>query len=350
MTIRMLAFGLLGCAILSACSSGPIATDGPTSMPTLAITPASSPSPNASATATEPAPSPEARLDLTYTMIDTGAAQETLQLDLYLPPLADPSPVLVYLHGGGWIEGSRSECPGEQLASHGYAVACVDYRLAQEGCPAWSTFPGAVIDVRTAVDWLRERADEFGLDATRVALIGDSSGGHLAALTALSPDVAALRDPARASWMGVQAVVDWYGPTTVLDAPPLFEDDPCTTPVSELQDKYGENVYAARAWGLFLGGSLADPEVRDRAELAAPATHADASDPPVLVIHGEADPLVPVGQSELLVRRLREVNASVTFVSVPGMEHSWQEQTGPEGILADAVREPTLAFLRAVLG
>ena len=112
-----------------------------------------------------------------------------LELDLYVPAgLEGPVPVVVYVHGGGWQRGSRRDPPPlldadfyEQIAAQGLAVAAVDYRLSGE-----ARFPAPLEDVRAAVGWVRDHAADYGLDPGRVFLWGDSAGGHLALLAALT--------------------------------------------------------------------------------------------------------------------------------------------------------------------
>jgi acetyl esterase/lipase len=111
-----------------------------------------------------------------------------LELDLYVSEADGPQPVVVYVHGGGWQRGSRRDPPPlldadfyDQIAALGLAVAAIDYRLSGE-----ARFPAPLADVRAAVDWVRDNAAAYGLDAGRVCLWGDSAGGHLALLAALS--------------------------------------------------------------------------------------------------------------------------------------------------------------------
>ena len=111
-----------------------------------------------------------------------------LELDLYLPQADGPVPVIVYVHGGGWLRGSRRDPPPlvdadfyDQIAAQGFAVAAIDYRLSGE-----APFPAPLKDVRHAVRWIRDHAASYGLDADRVFLWGDSAGGHLALLAALT--------------------------------------------------------------------------------------------------------------------------------------------------------------------
>ena len=113
--------------------------------------------------------------DLTYATVD-GAA---LQLDLYLPDdYAKPLPLVVWIHGGGWVSGQRSPCPIARLATRGYAVASISYRLAQ----GVAVFPAQLHDCKAAVRWLRTNAWRFGCDGERIGVWGASAGGHLAAL------------------------------------------------------------------------------------------------------------------------------------------------------------------------
>jgi acetyl esterase/lipase len=111
-----------------------------------------------------------------------------LELDLYLPEPTGPLPVIVYVHGGGWRRGSRRHPlpalgPGfyDDLAGRGFAVAAIDYRLSGE-----ARFPAALEDVRAAIGWVREHAAEYGMDAGRVFAWGDSAGGLLALMAALT--------------------------------------------------------------------------------------------------------------------------------------------------------------------
>src|SRR6185437_371226 len=122
-----------------------------------------------------------------------------LELDLYRPDVPSPAPVIVHVHGGGWRRGSRRHpLPRvgadfyQRLAGRGFAVAAVDYRLSGE-----AGYPAALEDVRTAVGWVRKQAADYGLHASRVFLWGDSAGGHLALMTALSG-------------ADVQGVVAWF--------------------------------------------------------------------------------------------------------------------------------------------
>jgi acetyl esterase/lipase len=292
--------------------------------------------------------------DLEYAGYEYKGTGHGLHLDLFLPTeLEEPAPLLVFLHGGGWVEGSRDSCPGTTFARLGFAMACVDYRLSRpgEGCPEVLAFPAAVHDAKTAVRWLRGRAAEYDLDPDRIAVIGDSAGGHLASLLGVSAGAPHLAgEQSRGVSDEVQAVVDWYGPVDFTQGPPIvFEDDPCTTEFGALVEKYGgeatQYFYWTFVWGSFLGGSLADPMVIDRGIHASPLMYIGPEDPPFLVVHGEADDMVPIGQSALLVTALQEAGVSVTFIRVPEMGHFFGGPPGSDLEVNPTFLEPTMAFL-----
>jgi acetyl esterase/lipase len=290
--------------------------------------------------------------DLVYATYQFEGGTHNLLLDLYLPgnEVPRPLPVLIFVHGGGWWEGSKAECPGMTFAQNGYAVACINYRLGRpepEACPAEFIFPVQIHDVKAAVRWLRKNAQQYGLDSDHFGALGDSSGAHLAALLGTSNGVTELSGDANPGYSdAVQAVVDWFGPIDVTqESPIVFEDDPCTTPMSYLIDTYGGEstpyFYWTFAWGTFLGGSLVDPVVLDRAAQATPLTHVDAQDPPFLIIHGEDDGMVPVSQGALLASALSNVGVEADYLLLPGVGHGY----GGDGQEVSPVfLDPTLSF------
>jgi acetyl esterase/lipase len=241
-------------------------------------------------------------------------------LDLYLPDSPSPLPLIVYIHGGAFRLGSkRSGVPIDYLQK-GYAIASINYRLSQH-----ALFPAQIEDCKAAVRWLRAHADRYGLNPERVAAWGPSAGGHLAAMLGTAGHVRAfdvgehLDQPS-----AVRAVVDYYGPTDFLqmDAhrlPNGMRHDPADSPESEL-----------------VGGAI--QEHPDRVARANPITYVTPEAPPFLVVHGEADPLVPHHQSELLVAALEAAGVPVTFYTVPGAGHG--------GFVVPKVEEMTEAFLK----
>ncbi|MEJ2861753.1 alpha/beta hydrolase [Actinomycetospora flava] len=244
-----------------------------------------------------------------------------LLLDLHRP--AGVAPLVVFLHGGGWRAGTRasfgplyadwSPSPFARLAEAGFAVASLDYRLSGE-----ALFPAQLEDVTAGLAWLRSRGEELGVDASRVALWGESAGGHLAALLGLA-------DP------DVRAVVDWYGPADLT----TFVEDAEAGGISAVDTAAADSREA-----LLLGApAAAYPE---RARRASPVAHVHAGAPPFLVRHGTADRLVPARQSERLASALEGVGASVELDLVLGADHLWRGD--PDA--ARAAFDDAVAFLR----
>ncbi|BCB90394.1 alpha/beta hydrolase [Phytohabitans suffuscus] len=265
------------------------------------------------------------RLDVTYAEV---VGYRPLRLDLHLPAGTGPWPLVVWVHGGGWRTGDRRTLPEtiaplgffDRVRRRGYAVASVDYRLSAE-----ARFPAPLHDVKAAVRWLRAHAGDLGLDADRFALWGESAGGHLAALAALTADSG---DPALDGAAGptgvsgaVHAVVDWYG---VSDLTAMDLEHPDSPAVA------------------LLGGRL--PEVRPLAALASPTEHAHAGAPPFLCVHGTGDLVVPYSQSEHLAAVLHAYGARCDLHPVPGADHVFR---GVDDVAA--LVDASLDFLDGVL-
>jgi acetyl esterase/lipase len=227
-----------------------------------------------------------------------------LELDLYRPDgLTGPVPVVVHVHGGGWRRGSRRHpLPAlgdgfyHELAATGIAVAAIDYRLSGE-----ARYPAAVDDVRAAVAWARTALAGYGITVGPLALWGDSAGGHLALLAALTT-------------APVDGVVAWFPVTDLTTMHEPGDDDP-------------ESREAQ-----FLG---APPSVvPELARAASPVSHVHAGAPPVLLLHGDSDGLVPASQSTRLARALADAGGTVTLELVPGASHFWDGADDVPGIVA----------------
>ncbi len=260
--------------------------------------------------------------DIPYAQVDG----RVLLVDLYLPRDTPDPPLLVWVHGGAWSRGSKSSVGPLGLASAGFAIASVDFRLSGE-----APFPAQIHDIKAAIRFLRAEAKTYGYDPERIAIGGNSSGGHLAAFVGVTNGHAALEgevgDHLDQS-SSVQAIVDYYGPTNLASILPQ------STP-------HGLSVRQP-ALDLLLGGQPdAIPEV---AEMASVVTHVDATDPPLLIFHGDQDPQVPINQSHELHGAYKELGLTVHFEVVHGAAHG-----GPA--FHDAERnELTRRFLAEALG
>ena len=240
------------------------------------------------------------------------------ELDLYLPSAASgPGPVVIHVHGGGWRRGSRRRplpALGDgfypALAAAGIAVAAIDYRLSGE-----ARYPAAVDDVRAAVAWARSALPGYGVTPGPLVLWGDSAGGHLALLTALTAS--------GAGNTGVDGVVAWFPVTDLVALRGPGDDDP-------------ESREA-----LFLGAPPA--RVPDLARAASPISHVHAAAPPMLLLHGDSDTMVPADQSIRFARALRAAGGTVTLELVPGASHFWDGARDVPGIVARSA-----AFVRSL--
>ncbi|MEI6666836.1 MAG: alpha/beta hydrolase [Acidobacteriota bacterium] len=241
----------------------------------------------------------DAHRDLPY--LDGGGPRQ--QLDLYLPDRPARAPLVVWLHGGEFRRGDKRDHVPMWLLDAGYAVASVNYRLSGE-----AVFPTQLEDCRAAVRWLRARAAVYRIDPARIAVWGESAGGHLAALvgtTAAAPGFDAGGTPGISS--AVLAVVDFFGPTDFLQM--------------DAHRRPGDLAHDApdSPESLVIGGPIqAHPEAVARAN---PITYVSPGAPPFLIVHGDADPLVPHHQSQLLADALRTCGVPVTFHTVKGGGH-----------------------------
>jgi acetyl esterase/lipase len=222
------------------------------------------------------------------------------QLDLYVPTDRQGEPLIVVVHGGGWVNGSKT---GDSLNPvpldllwDGYAIASINYRLAPDA--AW---PAQMQDCKAAIRWLRAHAHDYGYDPNRVGAYGESSGGHLAAVLGTSSATTTFDVGENLGYSSsVTCAVDMFGPTDLI----ALADTPL-----------GQGVLP-----LLFGGPVQDH--LDLARSANPITYVQRSEPPMLVVHGTDDALVPYSQSVLLAEAMKKANARYHFHTVIGGGHN----------------------------
>jgi len=219
------------------------------------------------------------------------------KLDVYSrTDVTTPQPTLIWIHGGGWVGGNKESATFSLLPymEMGWNVVNVEYRLARV-----SLAPAAVEDCLCALRWIIRNAKQYGFDTAKLVVSGGSAGGHLALTTAMTPASAGMdRQCPGTEDLKVAAAVDWYGITDVAD---LLE---------------GQNI---KTYAVQWLGSL--PDRMEIAKRVSPLTYVRPGQPPVISIHGDADPTVPYGQSVRLREALMKAGVDVELVTIPGGKH-----------------------------
>lgn len=244
------------------------------------------------------------------------------KMDIYFPTEANTSsswPALVYVHGGSWIYGDKSEATifAQTVTNEGYVVASINYRLYPEG-----RFPNMIEDVKCAIRFLRANAAEYNIDSNRIAAMGTSAGGHLVSLLGTTDSSSGwdvgeyLEQSSR-----VQAVI-------------------AIAPVTDLTRNFpNADINSMRQIGF----------AEDNIVQASPITHVTPDDPPFLLIHGNQDTTVPVEQSQLMYDRLIQMNVPAQLVVVENGDHSLTSSNGPVEPTLGEINQIILEFLTTYL-
>jgi acetyl esterase/lipase len=233
------------------------------------------------------------QLNVVYTQVGDWDGK----LDLYLPPTqGSPAPLVINIHGGGWNKGTKESQSGfSAFFKKGYAVANIEYRLT-----AKATAPAAVEDTRCALIYLISHAKQLHIDLNKIVIMGASSGGHLALMSGLLENDHLFDGNCKGTEnIKVAAIIDKYGITDVWDW------------------GYGKlkTSKSATSW---LGAKASDQEF---AKSVSPLFQVKKTSPPVFIVHGDADPIVPYEQSVALKARLDELGVKNEFVTVKGGLH-----------------------------
>jgi len=230
-------------------------------------------------------------------------------LDVYQPTSNDPAgaplPVVLQVHGGGWMIGNKAQ-QGQPLLSRlvptGFVGVSVNYRLGPR-----SVFPAQLIDVKQAIAWVKEHIGEYGGDPDRIVITGGSAGGHLSSLAALTPNLAGYQPSFEDVDTSVMACIEFYGP-------------------SDFTDRLGIRGRLS-SYEVFLSRVVMPGKLADHPELYAamsPIEHVHPDAPPFLIIQGEIDVLVWREESEAFARALGETSRQpVVYWEVPGAQHAF---------------------------
>jgi acetyl esterase/lipase len=235
-----------------------------------------------------------------------------LHLDLYLPEQVAHPALIVWVHGGGWRNGSKDNMPLSGIVNKGFAAASVDYRLSPV-----ARFPAQIHDIKAAIRFLRAKQSEYGYDPDRFVIAGSSAGAHLASLVGVTnghPELEGRVGGHLNESSDVQAIVSYFGASNL------------TTILSQ-STPHGLRMRVP-ALEQFLG---ARPEKNPQvAKLASPVFHVDPGDPPLMLLHGDQDPQMPVNQSIELQGRYRQLGLPVELEFVHGAGHGGKQFTAAE--------------------
>lgn len=245
-----------------------------------------------------------------------------LKMDLLMPKHGQghaPLPLIVWICGGGFVTMDKDIWVPEMIeyARRGFVVASIEYRTSNE-----APFPAQIQDVKAAIRYLRAHAAMFCIDPDRVAVMGESAGGHLASMAGVTGNI---RDYDVGEYLqessAVQAVVDIYGVVDVWSSSPQPEPSYMT----------------------MLLGAPAET-VPEKAREASPLYRVDAHTPPFMILHGTEDDMVDPEQSDRLARALEENGVPCTYVVLQGARH------GDDAFYQAEVKERVVKFLHSVWG
>ena len=228
--------------------------------------------------------------DLVYKTIDSTA----LKLDIYHSQnLQDTVPLLIFIHGGAWKKGDKGDYLPylTSYAQKGYVTATVQYRLSGA-----AKYPAQLLDVQSAVVWLKQHADEYHIDPKKVAMVGGSAGGHLAMMNAFTNSNSVTEENEFSS--EVHALVNFYGPSDLAH--------------EEARDKDAVEYLMGKTYN----------EAPELYNAASPINFISKNAPPTITFHGTLDELVPYGQSDRLHKKLVEVGVPSFYHKLKGWPHT----------------------------
>lgn len=214
-------------------------------------------------------------------------------------------PLIVFVQGSAWLKQEMYNLPQlAQMVKRGYIVAIVEYRPSTV-----AAFPAQIADTKSAIRFLKKNADQYNIDASKIVLWGDSSGGHTVLMTAVTLDRNQYDDEGQdKAPISLKAVVDFYGPTEISK----MNKEPSTW----------DHMSAKSPEGLFIGGvNVLDNPERVKPTIPMGYLSKDQRLPPILIIHGSKDRLVPFGQSVMMYDALKKFDKEAVMYQLKGADH-----------------------------
>jgi acetyl esterase/lipase len=256
----------------------------------------------------------ESKIDVVYTKVKDWDGR----LDVYFNPASTtPTPVIINIHGGGWNHGTKEGQGGfNTFFNAGFAVANVEYRMVNI-----AKAPGAIEDIRSAMDYLILHAKELNIDPKRIVLMGGSAGAHLALMGGFLGNDRRFDTYCKGKEdMKVAAIISKYAPSDLVDK----------------TDKF----YTYKSLLNWMGDNMEDAAFRAS---ISPVTYISKTNPPVFIVHGNADPIVPYEQSVKLHQKLDKAGVYNEFITVEGGKHgNFEKDKNSE------INKATIVFLKKV--
>jgi len=242
-----------------------------------------------------------AERDITYCTMN----ELPQKMDVYYPTSGGPWPLLMYVHGGSWIEGDKAEGEGwKYLNDNGFLVVSVNYRLGDYQ----TKFPAMIEDVKCAIRYLRAHSTEHNIDPDRIAVVGASGSGHLVALLGTADE--------SAGW----DIEEYLDKSSKVQA---------VIVISGISD-FTSNIPSGLNGSIYYAfGKLAGKDTPENID-ASPISYITHDDPPFLIFHGDRDGVVPVVQATILHDKLTETGVPSTLVIVEGGDHRLRKPTGED--------------------
>ena len=258
-----------------------------------------------------------------------------LTLDVFTPKSRPNGAAAVFVVSGGWFSAHEfldAAGPGfiNELSRRGYTVFGVVH-----GSQPKFTIPEIVLDMHRAVRFIRHHAAHYGVDPNRIGIYGASAGGHLSLMQGLAGDAGDpnAKDPVDRASSRVQAVACFYPPTDFLNYGKEGEVALGRGVLSGFKAPFDFHELDKKA-NVFVPVTD-EQKVLEIGRRISPITHATGDDPPTLIIHGDADKLVPIQQAEILVKKLADAGVEAKLVTKPGAAHGWPNQAKDLAIIAD---------------